>query len=362
MEYADVRSGKLLCSVNIGRWEEARQTMSEMPSRTGGGLQTLRAPAPGQFRAGGRVLALFTAPLNGLIVQALAKENLRLGDLQARVGCPAQTTLRGHLDDLIGIGVVTKLERRGMPYAVTHELTPAGREILFVVETLEAWLAGAPQGEVLVGTDPAKAAVKALAAGWGSGISRALGGRPRSLTELDKVIVDFSYPALERRLSTMRITGQIEPAPSQGGKGTPYAVTDWGRRGIAPLSAAGRWERTHLPAETEPITWVEVEAAFLLSLPLVDLPKAAAGECVLAVDTKEAERRIAGVHIAIEAGTIVYCDPELKAKPPTFALGPAEAWLNAVIDGKVDDLHIRGDKRFVSSLVKGLHKALFGGG
>jgi len=321
-------------------------------------VHALSGSPAGQYRAGARVLSLFASPLNALVVRALAEETLRLAELRERVGGPAQTTLRGYLCDLVDLGVVARVEKRAMPYSVSRELTPEGQELLFVVDILERWLAETPQGEIKLGTEPAKAAIKALTDGWGSAILRALAAQPLSLTELDEMIADVSYPALERRLSIMRITGQIEAVPSSG-NGTPYTITDWARRSIAPLSAAGRWERLHLAEEAGPVTWVEVEAAFLMALPLVELPEDAEGECVLAADTKEEDKRIAGVHIVIERGEVVSADAELKSEPPTFALGAAPAWLDAVIEGQLSGLHIRGDKKLVTSLVQGLHGALF---
>jgi DNA-binding HxlR family transcriptional regulator len=328
-----------------------------MPIRTGG-KHELSGSSRGQFRAGARVLTLFASPLNSSILRALADGPMRLAELRDCVGGPAETTLRGYLRDLVDIGVVTKVERRTMPYSVSRELTEAGRDLLFVLDVLETWLARSPQGEIALGTDAAKAAIKGLADGWGSAILRALAAQPLSLTALDNTIVDISYPALERRLYTMRITGQIETVESDGA-GTPYAITPWARRGIAPLAAAGRWERLHLGDETEPVTWLEVEAAFLMSLPLVALPESADGDCVLAVDTKEEDKRIAGVHLVVERGEIVSCDADLGAETPNFALGSATAWLDAVIDRKSSELHIRGDCELVLDLVQGINDALF---
>jgi DNA-binding HxlR family transcriptional regulator len=321
-------------------------------------MHALNGSPAGQYRAGGRALSLFASPLNPLIIRALAEEPLRLAELRERVGCPAQTTLRGYLCDLAELGIVTGVERREMPYSVTRELTPQGKELLFVADVLQAWLSETPQGEIRLGTEPAKAVIKALTDGWGSTILRALASQPLSLTELDGLIADVSYPSLERRLSIMRITGQIEAIPSQG-NGTPYAITDWARRSIAPLSAAGRWERAHLPAETGPVTWVEVEAAFLMALPLVQLEEGMEGECVLAADTREAGKRIAGVHVIVERGEVISCEAELKSEPPAFALGTATAWLDAVIEGQMKGLHVSGDRKLVKGLVQGLHGALF---
>ncbi len=282
-----------------------------------------------------------------------------MADLRKQVGFPAQTTLRGHLNDLIAVGAVNKLERRGMPYAVSHELSAEGEDLLFVVDILASWLAKAPQGKIELGTVSAKGAVKGLVGGWDSGILRALSADPRSLTELDDMIGALSYPALERRLSAMRVTGQVVPAQGQHGKGTPYTVDDWIRQAVAPICAAARWERRHLAKQTEPPTWIEVETAFLLSLPLVKLPKRAKGECVLAVDTKDPEQRIAGVHLVVEEGKLASCSSEIKQQPPAYALATAEHWLEAVIDSKIDRLHMRGEDRIVQKLVGGIHDALF---
>lgn len=318
----------------------------------------LSGSSRGRFRPGARVLTLFASPLNSSILRALAEGPLRLRELRDRVGGPAETTLRGYLRDLTEIGVVAKVERRTMPYAVSRELTAAGQELLFVLDMLEAWLAQSPQGEIALGSDAAKAAIKGLADGWGSAILRALAAQPLSLTEMDERIVDISYPALERRLYTMRIAGQIEAVESEGA-GTPYAITHWARLGIAPLVAAGRWERLHLDEETEPVTWLEVEAAFLMTLPLVELPEDIDGECVLAVDTKEKEKRIAGVRIVVKRGEVVFCDTDLGPQAPNFALGAATCWMDAVIERKSKDLHIRGDRRLVLDLVHGISDALF---
>lgn len=334
------------------------------PKQSRRGRLTLRAPATGEHRAGGRVLALFESPLNALALRALADGPMRISEMREAIGLSGQSTLRTHLDQLIAIGAIVKLPRRRMPYSVSYEVTPEGRELLGVVEELEAWLGEAPQGATSLEADIGKAAVKGLAAGWGSAILRALAAQPRSLTELDEMIAEVNYPALERRISTMLATGQVESVPGHKGRGKLYTVTDWLRRAVAPLAAAGRWERRHLATEAEPLTWVEVEAAFLLALPLVELPGNAEGECVLAVATGEEDEdgsSVAGVHLVVEGGKIVSCKTELHERTPTYALAPAEAWLDAVIDGNLHGFRIKGDRKLVEQLVGGLHEALFGG-
>src|SRR5262249_33270085 len=152
-----------------------------------------------------------------------------------------------------------------------------------VAESVKKWLKRAPDGPVALESGAGKGIVKALVDGWGSTIMRSLATRPMSLTELDRHIADFSYPALERRLSSMGMAGLSEAHQSRGA-GTPYRVTDWARRGVAPLVAASKCEREHLGAGAAPVTQADIEAAFLLAMPLVGLPTGTSGTCQLEVE------------------------------------------------------------------------------
>jgi DNA-binding HxlR family transcriptional regulator len=317
-----------------------------------------------EVRAGSRVLSVFETPLNARILRAHLEGPLRLNELQDKLGFSAQTTLRAAISTLREIGALTKKRVGASPLATATALTPAGEEMLFVAEEVEAWLALCPDGPLPPESEEAKGAVKALAGGWSSTLMRALANRPLTLTELDSLIPGFSYPTLERRISWMRSSGQIEPV-EQEGRGTPYVVTDWLRRAIAPLFAASRCERRHLAAESGPITEVEVEASFQLALPLAPLPEYAGGTCMLAVqtDSVEAGNRdpgLAGVTLEVERGRVLSCAPTVSAKPSTWAIGAPETWLDVVIDGRIEDLRIGGANPQVAlDLIAGIHIALF---
>jgi DNA-binding HxlR family transcriptional regulator len=150
--------------------------------------------------------------------------------------------MRTYLRSLVKAGVVEKRRWGGFPGTVDYRLTPAGRDLLGVAEAFAAWLSTSPQGPRDLGTAAAKRATKALIDGWATGMVWALASRPRSLTELDNAIAQFSYPALERRLSSMRRFGLVRPLPSDG-RSTPFELSDWLRIATAPLDAAARWER-----------------------------------------------------------------------------------------------------------------------
>lgn len=309
-------------------------------------------------RAGGLALSVLATPLNLFVLRALADRPMRLAELRKATGLPAQTTLRSHLANLFEIGVLVKRPAEQMPYAVENELTPMGRELLDVANRLEAWLARAPEGPIPLEGGGAKGAVKALIDGWGSTIIRALALRPRSLTELDSLIPGLSYPALERRLASMRMAGVVEPQPSRG-TGTPYAVTEWGRRGIVPLAAASHCERLYMRSDTEPLTQSDIEAAFLLVTPLVGLPVATTGSCQLEVEESHGDvRQPAGVRVTIERGRVTSCISQLAAAPGTYAAGSAGKWFRALDGGNIDRLRFAGRRRLAEGLVLGLHAAL----
>lgn len=308
------------------------------------------------MRSAGRTLDLLVVPLNGLILKALDEGPMRPSALRSRLGGPAQTTLRGHLAKLTELGVVERRAPARAPGAVENALTDMGRELMLVTWVFESWLARAPQGAIPLGSEAAKGTVRALAEGWGSTMLRAFAARPLSLTQLDRLISPLSYPALERRLSAMRATGLVEEVEDD--EGTPYAVTEWGRRGVGPISAAARFERRFLPEETPPLSSIDIEATFMLAAPKVPLPSSADGVCHLVAETRHGERRLAGVEVAVDRGRIASCVSRIEASPRNWALGSSTGWLDALVERSADSLRVGGDRRLVYSVVHGLHDLL----
>jgi DNA-binding HxlR family transcriptional regulator len=309
------------------------------------------------------VLSLIAGRLSVPVLRAHLYEPLRFHDLNERISGAAQTTLRGRVGNLRGIGALERHVRGGMPYTVENELTDVGRSMLAVADIVEAWLTRAPQGPIALGSERAKNAIRALIGGWGSTMLRALAARPLSLTELSSMIGHLSYPSLERRLSAMRAARLVEPRPS--GRGAkPYAVTDWTRQAVAPLMAASRCECDHLSDITESLGRIDIEAALLLSVPLVDLQIYRDGACLLVVDTgigKELEPkgRIANVHVEVEEGSIASCVSRLEQDPRTWALGTVDSWVDVILEGKSDCLRIGGESPTLArAVVENIYTAL----
>lgn len=305
---------------------------------------------------------LLSVHLNALILRALGDAPLRLAALRKAVGGPAQSTLRGNLAKLVELGALLRRGREDKPSVLEYELTPFGRELLLVADATEAWLALAPDGPIPLAGNGAKVAIKALVGGWTSTIVRALAARPLTLTELDKLIDGCTYPALERRLSAMRLAGQIDLERNGDGSGRHYSVELWLRRAIAPLAVAARCERRFMRDTTAPISRLDVEAAFLLVAPMVSLYESTSGSCQLAVEAggEHAGQPWAGARMTVEDGKVVSCVARLEARPENGVLGTAPAWLDAVIGRRTELLEFSGDGELGRDLVEGLHDALFG--
>jgi DNA-binding HxlR family transcriptional regulator len=311
----------------------------------------------GRLRAGERVLTLLATPLNLSVLRALSERPMRLAELRQAAGLPAQTTLRGHLGILREVGALTRSSSKQTPHAVENELTSMGRDLLDVASLLEAWLKRAPEGPISLESEKAKSTVKAFIDGWGSTIMGDLALRPMSLTELDREIAELSYPALERRLSSMRMANLIEAQPSRGTR-IPYVVTEWARRGVVPLAAASRCERLHLGEVAAPVTQADIEAAFMLATPLVELEEDFEGRCRLEVEAAPGLREEAGVEVSVEAGAVVACRIGFRPDPDAVATGSTSSWFSAIVDRRPELLRFGGARQLAEGLVRGLNRAL----
>ncbi|HEU4905410.1 MAG TPA: winged helix-turn-helix transcriptional regulator [Solirubrobacterales bacterium] len=310
-------------------------------------------------RSGAQTLLLLAAPLNMAILRALAERPLPQADLQSEVGAPAQSTLRTQLKRLAEIGALEKRRRDRFPGALEYELTASGEELLCVADVLAHWLEHAPQGPLESGSGGARATVKAFAEGWSSTMLRALAAGPLSLTELDAVIGAFSYPALDRRLAALRLCGLVE-ANAAKARGTPYAVTEWLRRAVAPLLGAARWECRHLAPPTTPAGRVDIEATLLLAAPLLHGPPDLSGSVRLAAEIPGGnDSCLAGATIELTVGRVAACSTRLRIDVDGWATGSLDAWLSAVIEDERGGLELGGKPHLADTVLRSLHDTLF---
>ena len=207
---------------------------------TSGRLKALR----GGPRAGGQALALAADPLNRRILRGMTGRTVNMD---------------------------------GELYTLSEE----GREALFVAATIERWLGEAPDGAIEFDSAAAERAVSALVGGWSAAVVHGLAREPMTSAELDAAIDGLGRRRLRGRLSAMHGAGLVE-ALSEGNEAL-YAMTDWLRRGIAPLIAAARLERDQDMEGATPVDGSDVEAGFRMALALVELPSELSGVCSLRI-------------------------------------------------------------------------------
>ncbi len=259
-------------------------------------------------------------------------------------------------------GILRKVLERPLKVGpgAEYRITPEGREMLFVAFVAERWLQSAPSGPLAFDSRDAEEAVGALVEGWSSTLMHELAREPLTLRELDRTIDGTSRRVLERHLVAMQSAGQVEARPREGA-GAIYSVTDWLRAGIAPLAAAARLERRDPTDEMAPIAALDVEAAFLLTLPLLELSPDLSGTCCLGVDVRGAEQSdLVGVTAQVEAGRIVACSLRLRKDADAWASAPAGDWLDTVIEPDAKRVRTGGDRHLARGLLDGLHGKLFG--
>lgn len=236
--------------------------------------------------------------------------------------------------------------------------SPAGHELLFVGAVLQRWLDRCPEGSLELGPD-AGPALSALLCGWSSTAIHALAARPLTIAEATEAIGTLSHDVVEDRIEEMEEAGQLDALPGSGE--TRYAVTDWLREGVAPLGAAARLEHRFPPGDTAPIAALDVEAAFHLSLPLLELPVELAGSCSLAVELEEGiGPSPAGVTARVEEGRVVSCATGLDEEADASAAASASDWLDTLIEPDAKLVRAGGERRLSRRLLYALHQTLFG--
>lgn len=304
-------------------------------------------------------MTMLAAPLNVEILRRLEQEPQPPRDLRADLGVPPQSTMRLYLRTLTAFGTIERRSRGEFPASADYQITPAGEALLRVGDAVQAWLQTAPTGPKNLGSTAAKTILKALVEGWSSHLVRILAARPLSLTELNSLIPRVSYPSLERRLTTMRECDLVA-AHSSAGRLRPYEVTDWLRQAVGPLMAASAWERTYAATETASVRRLDVEAAFLLAIPLLDLPKGLSGKCRLAVEVHDGTSPIfAGVLVGIERGHVTSCVASLEGQADAWASARPRAWLPPMSNAPPgEEIDLGGDRVLVQTLLRALQRTL----
>ncbi|HEU4738062.1 MAG TPA: winged helix-turn-helix transcriptional regulator [Solirubrobacterales bacterium] len=296
---------------------------------------------------------MLAVPLNVNVLRTLEEGvgPTALPDLRRAIGHPPVTTMRSYLRRLVELGLIRRHREDDFPGSVSYVITPRGERLLAVGEVVQVWLRSAPEGEMEIGSTASKSAIKALVDGWSTGLVRALAARPLGLTELNRVIPQVSYPTLERRLTAMRQVGLIEPERQGNGRVTRCEVTDWLRHAVAPLTAGVGWECTCIPDQTPAPGRIDAEAAFLLAVPVLELPADVHGVCRLAVEFRRgSEIDFAGVTMRVSEGRVESCVSRIDGKPDAWATGGVLDWFRWMRELDGHRIDIGGDPSIANAV------------
>lgn len=258
--------------------------------------------------------------------------------------------------------LLRRIAERPIRVGLEHEfrVTSGGREVLFVGFVADRWLQAAPHGPLDFDSPEAAQAILALAEGWTATVVHILARGPHTFEELREVIDDLSRDELEEQLESMQRTRQVEALVGEDGTAL-YAANEWLRAGIAALIASARFERREPREDTAPIDALDVEAGFLSSLSLLELPPQLSGVCSLGLRLEENDDSyLTGVTARVDQGRIVSCEPGLDPNARAWAAGTAEDWLDTVIEPDVQHVHVGGDRWLAQALIDALHETLFG--
>jgi hypothetical protein len=231
-----------------------------------------------------------------------------------------------------------------------------GMALIQVIEVLKRWLDECPAGPLELGQQAGNA-IAPLVCCWSATVTHALASEPLTLAELDRAVPLLDYDTVEEHVEAMERAGLAEAV---GGDGeTRYALTDWMRRGFAPIAAAARMELHYPEPDVAPPEALDVDAAFQLVLPLLWLPPEVSGTCRLDVRIPGEGDFAVGAMAEVADSRVVSSTPLLEEKPETLITGTPLQWLDTLVDPSSPQLGVAGDLTLVHWLVVALHEVLF---
>lgn len=238
--------------------------------------------------------------------------------------------------------------------------TSKGDEFLFVAATIERWLRKCPEGPLELGLRGAKA-LAPLVCGWSATVTHALAAEPLTFPELDHEVGIIDSDGVATHLDMLLRSGQAAELPGAAADGEPrFALTDWGREGIAPIVAAVRFECHYPEDDVLPPDVFDVEASFQMALPLLELPPRLRGNARLGVQIPGGEPLMAGATARVDRGRVLSASPLLEEDPETWATGTPLDWCETVVDPATAKLAAGGDAELAGALIEALHERLFG--
>ncbi|HET7418620.1 MAG TPA: winged helix-turn-helix transcriptional regulator [Solirubrobacterales bacterium] len=306
------------------------------------------------------VLRLLSAGATGAILMALGEGPLRTKELTERVPGYAPRTIYRYAGKLADLDIVERQEEPGVPSKVVHTLTdPCGTELHTLVNRFaDASLTRLPDGRI---DAHAWASLGLLADLWEAGMVDELSCEPRSPTEMARGSHNLSYHQVNRRAGLFKTAGLL--AEHEGpGRRRNYELTQKTRRTMGLIAGIARWRHHHVVAEDEEgMTAKEMATLLRVALPLVRVPDHAGKSlclCVLSRDD-EPDSESEKVWLEVEGDGTLHTCAEIDSSVGGQGRGRVEAWIPAILDGRMEKVLVGDDERLVVDCLEALHETLW---
>jgi hypothetical protein len=129
------------------------------------------------------------------------------------------------------------------------------------------------------------------------------------------------------------------------------------RRAIGSLTAAAAWERTYLPGAV--VGRIDIEAGFLLGIPLLDLPPGITGTCRLTMQVEsDSDPRYAGVALAVVESRITSCVTRLDGDVDAWIAGSPVDWFRWMAGSEDEGIELGGETWVARGVLASLRDVL----
>lgn len=277
--------------------------------------------------------------------------------LAERVPQQAPRTIYRQTAKLAGAGLVERSEEAGVPPSVRYRLTdPAGRRLCRLIRGHIG--VAAPEGHPAVMDQMRCTNLYLLAEAWDMGWVEDLSGRGNTITEIAEATTGLTFHQVARRLQLLRSHDLLHETRRRG-KGHRYQLTDQARRDVGSLLEVARWLRRYLPGDPVAKTTVcEVVAGLKALIPLARLPISSGRRVELGVagdlgngGSKGTKTLTAAVH---DEG--LFWVEDGAGEGEAWAIGTANTWIAAMLDGSRGRMRVGGDLPLVDSFLRQLRE------
>lgn len=283
---------------------------------------------------------------------------MRTKQLTEEIPSAAPRTVYRRARYLSELGLIDREEVRGVPSAVIHSLSPAGRDLRDVIESYEELCLRWGSGPAARG-DSLWPRCELLGGMWGGGWIEMLSHADRSITELTEAPSALTFHQVNRLTHKLRSWGLLDESSAPGGR-RRYQLSDRASHAAGLIAALGRWRANHVDAAGPGLTALEVSTILRVAMRLLRLPDHPSRAIRIGVigPADAAGKRGSESFTAqvSDSGAVGSVEDEVASG---WALATADAWIAAILDGGEGKIRAGGEVELVEDFLKQLHEVLW---